>query len=226
MSTIAIMQPTFIPWLGYFELIDKVDKFVFLDDVQLVKRSWQTRNFFISNKKCFWSTIPIKGSSRDQICNAKIDSYDFFLGKFVRLMQHHFLSSELKQIIKLLNQKINQKEIVYLAEFNIAITEILIGYFGIDTKLYKSSEMNQSIDKNLRIINIVKDLNCTKFIAAPGSRGYMNEFGLEKYPFELSFFEYEKAKKICTFYDGFGYENVFISINRLGIEKIKDLIFN
>ena len=40
----AIMQPTFIPWIGYFDMIDKVDHFIFLDSIQLTKRSWQVRN--------------------------------------------------------------------------------------------------------------------------------------------------------------------------------------
>ena len=48
---IAIMQPTFLPWLGYFSLIKSVDKFVFLDDVQFDRRSWQQRNYILNNNK-------------------------------------------------------------------------------------------------------------------------------------------------------------------------------
>ena len=44
MKKVAIMQPTFLPWIGYFSLIDKVDEFIFLDNVQFDKRSWQQRN--------------------------------------------------------------------------------------------------------------------------------------------------------------------------------------
>ena len=48
---LAIMQPTFLPWPAYFALINYVDEFIFLDNVQFDKRSWQQRNFIISNKK-------------------------------------------------------------------------------------------------------------------------------------------------------------------------------
>ena len=44
MKTVAIMQPTFLPWVGYFAMLDRVDEFVFLDSVQFARRSWQQRN--------------------------------------------------------------------------------------------------------------------------------------------------------------------------------------
>ena len=53
MSKIAIMQPTFLPWVGYFDLIDQVDTFVFLNDVQFQKQTWQHRNK--NNQK--WSSV-------------------------------------------------------------------------------------------------------------------------------------------------------------------------
>ena len=57
---LAIMQPTFNPWLGYFDLIDSVDKFIFLDTVQLSQQSWQTRNKLKVQDKEFLFSIPIK----------------------------------------------------------------------------------------------------------------------------------------------------------------------
>ena len=55
----AIMQPTFIPWAGYFGLIKLVDQFVFLDDVQFDRRSWQQRNKIFENDKASFVTVPI-----------------------------------------------------------------------------------------------------------------------------------------------------------------------
>ena len=52
------MQPTFLPWLGYFSLIDSVDKFVFLDVVQFESRSWQQRNRIMINYEARWVTVP------------------------------------------------------------------------------------------------------------------------------------------------------------------------
>ena len=62
----AIMQPTFIPWLGYFDMIDKADCFIFLDHVQLVKRSWHVRNRLIISGYEKFITVPVfKNQSRE-----------------------------------------------------------------------------------------------------------------------------------------------------------------
>ena len=54
------MQPTYLPWEGYFNLISKADKFIFLDDVQFVKQSWQSRNYILSSNGKLLLSIPIK----------------------------------------------------------------------------------------------------------------------------------------------------------------------
>ena len=56
---VAIMQPTYMPWLGYFSMIDQVDEFIFLDNVQLVDRSWQVRNKIKFNEKEKMINIPV-----------------------------------------------------------------------------------------------------------------------------------------------------------------------
>ena len=72
---IGISQPTFLPWHGYFALIDYVDIFVFLDTVQFVKRSWIQRNKIKNGDKEQWITIPIKTKHRryQTIKDTKID---------------------------------------------------------------------------------------------------------------------------------------------------------
>ena len=65
---LAIMQPTYLPWIGYFNLIHKSDIFVFLDSVQLTKRSWQVRNKIKDMSGELFLTIPIeKTKHRDEL---------------------------------------------------------------------------------------------------------------------------------------------------------------
>ena len=56
---IAIMQPTFLPWLGYFDLIDRIDLLVFLDSVQFERQSWQQRNRLKIGGELQWLTVPV-----------------------------------------------------------------------------------------------------------------------------------------------------------------------
>ena len=62
MTSVAIMQPTFLPWAGYFDLIDQVDHFVYLDTVEFSKQSWQQRNRIKSATGPYWISLPVKFS--------------------------------------------------------------------------------------------------------------------------------------------------------------------
>jgi hypothetical protein len=229
MNTIAIMQPTFFPWLGYFELVNKVDKFVFLDDVEISKQSWQTRNFFCSNNQCYWKSIPIKGSSKNMINEAEISRQDLFFKKFLKFIEQNFKNYKFDEIHRLIHQINYQYEEINLADFNIKFLEWALKLFNIRTAVYRSSQIEGSNGliktREEKIINIVKKLSCDRYIAAMGSKDYMEKFGLGNYPFEVEFFDYPNSKKISIFYDGYGFENVLELINRLGISKIQEEVF-
>ena len=66
---VSIMQPTYLPWIGYFDLIAKADIFVFLDDVQFSRRSWQQRNRVLLDGKEMMLTIPTKNKGKRTISN-------------------------------------------------------------------------------------------------------------------------------------------------------------
>ena len=72
---VAIMQPTFLPWSGYFGLMQSVDMFVFLDSVQFDRRSWQQRNRIKTSSGPKWLTVPVrsKGKRSQLISDVKID---------------------------------------------------------------------------------------------------------------------------------------------------------
>ena len=69
MTKVAISQPTYMPWIGYFNIIDLVDYFVLLDTVQFDKRSWQQRNKIKTTKGLEWISIPVevKGKRNQKI---------------------------------------------------------------------------------------------------------------------------------------------------------------
>ena len=75
----TILQPNYIPWIGYFELIKHTDVFVFLDDVQFTKRDWRNRNYINLNNKKYLLSIPVITKGR---FNQKINEVKFFSQNF------------------------------------------------------------------------------------------------------------------------------------------------
>src|SRR3990167_8474438 len=84
--TIAIMQPTYLPWMGYFDLMDQCDVFVLLDSVQFERRSWQQRNRIKTPQGELWLTVPVlsKGRREQKICQVEIDRSRDFQQKHIR----------------------------------------------------------------------------------------------------------------------------------------------
>ena len=89
----AIMQPTFLPWMGYFSMMSKVDLFVYFDDVQLAKRSWQVRNRIKGQNGELFLNIPIKKSAaRDELllCDAIMDESQGWRQKHLSSIYHSY----------------------------------------------------------------------------------------------------------------------------------------
>ena len=89
---VAIMQPTYLPWIGYFGLINSVDLFVFLNSVQFDKRSWQQRNKIKSPKGSLYLTVPVlsKGFSKQIIKDVKIEQNQEFYKKHINSIKHNY----------------------------------------------------------------------------------------------------------------------------------------
>ena len=85
---IAIMQPTYLSWIGYFALIDYVDKFILLDDVQFSYQSWQHRNKILTKSGALWLTVPCGKSNNKKLLNEEmrkemgIKSREYCLSKY------------------------------------------------------------------------------------------------------------------------------------------------
>lgn len=174
----AIMQPTFLPWIGYFDMIDKVDCFVFLDHVQLVKRSWQVRNRIIVSQQEKFFTVPVlKSKNRDStfIYQAQINYSDNWNVKFIKTLEMSYKKTEFfVEVFSFLNS-IFSKKIKYLGDFNILLIVEIANKIGINTNFYKSSELNNVGKKDTMLVNILKLKKSNSYLSAQGSSVYIEE---------------------------------------------------
>src|SRR5262245_39488312 len=90
-KTIAIMQPTYLPWIGYFDLMQQVDLFVFLDNVQFAKRSWQQRNRIKTSHSLEWLTVPaaVSGRFNQRIYEVELSDVNF-VDKHTEAIRHNY----------------------------------------------------------------------------------------------------------------------------------------
>jgi len=172
------MQPTFLPWLGFFDLIDQSDNFVLLDSVQFEKQSWQQRNRARGAEKLEWMTVPvfIKGRFGQSIQDVEIRT-DQFPEKIVKSIDQHYgkcryYSEYRKNFIDILTRSKTHRS---LATLNAELINWLIGELGINVNLYFSSRLKTEGTRSGRLVSILERLNGKMYLSPRGSYEYIME---------------------------------------------------
>jgi WbqC-like protein family len=122
------MQPTFLPWQGYFALIANADHFIFLDDFQFVRRSFMHRNrLFLTPNNPNWVSLPVEHVGRMAINQVRVLVEDGFRDKFLTSLQHAYAKSPfLAQLLPQLRDWIS-REWPTLADLNIEFIQLAAG---------------------------------------------------------------------------------------------------
>jgi hypothetical protein len=178
---VAIMQPTYIPWIGYFDLINRVDTFVFLDDVQFEKRSWQNRNRILHNGDYFFLTIPVKAASQvTSIIDIEIDQSTNWQRKHIMTIERSYAKCPFtKEMVDSLAKVIHHQN-TKLVDINIPLIMIISEKIGLTTEFLLSSELKTEGKRSEKLVNILKRLNCLEYLSPNGSRDYIEEEGVFK----------------------------------------------
>jgi hypothetical protein len=232
-KTIAIMQPTYLPWLGYLAMIEKVDKFVFLDNVQFDHRSWQQRNRIKTDRGELWLTLSVKQKGLyDQKIN-QVLCIDLIkdVNNHLKSMSHYFSKTpffkdffyDFAECAK--NTQIKSKNL--LSEFNIQIIEFLCKYVGIEKKFVLASQIKIDGQRDALLANICQHFNAKSYLSSPGSRGYLeNSHFFKEASIEVVYHDYSHPaypQLYGEFIEGMSCVDAFFNVER---EKLKTLIMS
>ncbi len=218
---IAIMQPYIFPYIGYFQLINAVDVFVFYDDVNYIKGGWINRNKILVNNRKNLFTIPLKGSSSFQtIKETSIHPqlYGRWGKKFIKSLEQSYSKAPyFKETINLIKRVLNIPTDSISELCILSIVEVA-NYLSLKTEFKKSSELytdSKGLDKVDRILNICYKNNSNVYINPSGGKELYQKETFKKEGIELLFIENE-----LTPYPQFN--NEFIP----GLSMIDVLMFN
>lgn len=178
MMRCAIVQPSYIPWRGYFDIIRRVDLFVFYDDVQYDRRGWRNRNVVKSPHGPLWLTIPVKARN-NQLDRTPINAIEMdgvaWSARHLATLRHLYARAPH------FNEQRSWIEEAYadpprlLADFTIDLTVKLARRLGISTDFQRSSELAVSGTKTERLIDVLRKVNASHYISGPSARAYLDE---------------------------------------------------
>jgi hypothetical protein len=190
---ISIMQPTYLPWLGYFELIDNCDLFVLFDDVQFAKKSWHQRNRIKTSNGELMLTVPVltKGKLDQLIKDAQINNELPWRKKhFASIDKSYIKARYYAEYIDGLKD-IYDQEHESLLILNFKLIEFIKNSLGITTKIALSSEFDACGDRTEKIINICKACKADALYDAKGAEDILNLDLFKENDIEIMFQEYE-----------------------------------
>ena len=173
----SIMQPTYLPWMGYFDLIDQADHFVFLDDVQLVKRSWMVRNRIKTGQGPLFLTIPVeKTKHRDEqmLHESGIDFSQNWIKKHLNSIEQAYRKAPFFNPVFAFVEEIFNHVPVRLADFNINTIIRIAGKLNMGNVFYRSSSIDTGdLSQAEKLLKICESLNCNVYLSPQGSADYL-----------------------------------------------------
>ena len=192
---IAMLQPNYIPWKGVFDLISRVDVFVFYDDVQFTKKDWRNRNIIKTANGPVWLTVPVltSGRRRQLIHETRIDSQTAWQNKHIRSIWNSYRRAPFfSNYENLLEEIYIDRKWEYLSHLDIFSTKLLATALGIEVEWHLASELGLGGRKDGdKVIQIATALGANHFINGPASRDFMNKSLFEQAEIQLEFMSYE-----------------------------------
>ncbi len=201
---VAIMQPYFFPYLGYFQLISSVDQFVLFDNVQFT-RGWINRNRYLIHGRDAYFTLPLTSAPQLSNINQRTLSKDFDPIKILnKLSAAYHKAPYFEQTFELVQRILSFKEINLAHYLSNSIFQIL-NYFKMTTKLLTSSDLtiNHRLKSEERIIGICKALGASSYVNAINGVSLYSKQKFDQHEIELLFiksspFEYKQFNNPFT----------------------------
>lgn len=225
-NKILITQSNYIPWKGYFYAISKVDVFVVYDEMQYTKRDWRNRNLIKTPNGLKWLSIPVevKGKYFQKINETKVLDKKWNKSHLGTLKQNYNKAKFYKETIGWIEELYMKCDFEYLSEINLYFIREINKFLNIDTEIRFSKDFKLHEDRNMRLINICKDLNASDYYSGPAAKSYMNEELFYANNIKFRYFNYSNYPQYTQLYDGFEHGvSILDLIFNEGIDSIKFL---
>lgn len=177
MKKIAIIQSNYIPWKGYFDIINSVDEFILYDDMQYTRRDWRNRNKIITYKGMQWLTIPVevKGKYHQKINETRISDPKWAKKHWATIIHNYHNAPYFdyyKELFENLYLGINE---TMLSQVNYIFITAINDIFGIKTTIRWSSEFDLVEGKTEKLLEICKSLGATEYLSGSSAKAYLDE---------------------------------------------------
>ena len=171
---VAVDQPNYIPWKGYFDLINDVDLFVFYSDVQYTVRDWRNRNKIITPNGEMWLSVPCGKDTRRLICEARMTDEEWQRKHYETLKFAYGRKPYFGWVKPLLDEVYLERRWEYLCDLDIFLTKrIARDYLNIKTEFADSRDYETRGVKHERMLSLLEEVGADIYESGPAAKAYI-----------------------------------------------------
>ena len=174
---VAIVQSSYIPWKGYFDLIASVDVFVLFDDVQYTKRDWRSRNCIKTERGLQWLTIPVNVTGRyhQSIADVTVADERWAELHWKTIAHQYSKAAEFDDYGPMLEALYHTAPAPRLSDINRHFLVGVCQMLGITTELRWSNEFSLAEERSAKLLGICQQLEADTYVSGPAARDYLDE---------------------------------------------------
>jgi WbqC-like protein family len=173
---IAILQPGYLPWLGFFEQMCRADVFVYYDDVQYDKHGWRNRNRIKTPQGPLWLTVPARhrGLGFPRILDVEIDNRRPWARKHVASIRYAYARAPyVEQYMRPIDDVLSRgwKRLV---DLDVTLAGVMAAMFGIAPRVVRSSELGIHGERSDRLLRICQHFAAATYLSGDAARDYLD----------------------------------------------------
>ena len=226
---VAVLQSNYIPWKGYFDIINAVDAFVLYDECQFTRRDWRNRNKIKTPQGVAWLTVPVRsrGNFIAPINTIEVDG-SAWSEKHAATLKHQYAKAPaFKEIWPRIQGVYDDcQHTTLLSEVNYRFIKEVCAILRINTPLLWSHELGvKEEDPSERLAAICSRLEATAYLSGPAARDYLNEEVFRERGMDVLWMRYDSYPHYSQLHPPFRHDVTVLDILfNVGSSAARDLV--
>lgn len=213
---VAILQSNYIPWKGYFDIINRVDEFILFDDAQYTRNDWRNRNKIKTPSGPLWLTIPVRRNFGQKIIESKVESGNWAEKHWKSIKNNYAKAPYFDSLASRFETAYQESgRQLYLSRINHAFISLICELLGVKTKISWSMDYEIGDGKTERLVSLCQQVEGTEYVSGPAAKDYLDEDAFASAGIKLAYMDYSGYPEYPQLFPPFVHE-----------VSVIDLIFN
>ena len=192
-TSVVVLQPGYLPWLGFFDQLRRADVFVYYDDVQYDKHGWRNRNRIKTQTGPTWLTVPVlhSGQGLPRILDVAIDHRTPWARKHVDTIRQSYARAPfLRRYLPALEELL-QSRWECLVDLDIACVNLMAEWFGLQRRIERSSQLPIGGERSERLLEICRHFGASTYVSGASAENYLDVALFERHSIAVEWQRYE-----------------------------------